>query len=335
LRAVCVAAHGGAEVLSRVELPEPSPGSGEVLVHVTHVGLNHLDVWVRRGVPGHPFPLPLVPGADIVGRRDDTGEAVALFPAISCMTCEACLRGRSDLCRDYRIRGERCDGGLRERLVVPSWQLLPLGRCSPAEAASLPLALLTAWHMLIGRARVRPGDRVLVQGGAGGVASLAIQVARAAGARVAATASTPEKRALCLALGAEEAWPYDAAVAGVRRWAPGGVDIVVEHPGAATWAMSMKVVRWGGTVVTCGATTGHEVTLDLRALFFKQLSLLGSTMGGWGELADAWRAVQDETIRAVVDRVFPIADLEHAYERIESRAVLGKVVVAIEGPWQR
>ena len=333
MRAVRVEAHGGPEALQHVEVEAPEPADGDVAVDVTHVGLNHLDVWVRRGVAGHAFPLPLIPGADIVGRRVDTGETVALFPATSCMRCGACLDGRHDLCRAYRIRGERTDGGLCERVVVPEWQLLPLGRLEPHEAAALPLALLTAWHMLVGRAEVRPGQRVLVQAGAGGVASLAIQVARHLGARVVATASTQEKRALCRRLGAEEAWSYDALRAGVKAWSPGGVDLVVEHVGAATWAQSMRAVRWGGTVVTCGATAGHQVELDLRALFFKQLSLLGSTMGSWGELKDAWRAVQDGAIRPVLDGVWPVRDVQEAYARLEERKAQGKVVVQVADGW--
>ena len=333
MRAVRVDRHGGDEVLRVVDVPEPVVGPGDALIHVTHVGLNHLDVWVRRGVDGHRFPLPLVPGADIVGRRDDTGEWVAVFPATSCMACGACLRGRADLCRAYRIRGERQDGGLQERVAAPAWQLLPLGPLVPHEAAGLPLALLTAWHMLVGRAGVRPGDRVLVQAGAGGVASLAIQVARHLGAAVAVTASTPEKRALCLALGADAAWDYSELAREAGRFAPGGFDVVVEHVGAATWGASVKAARWGGTVVTCGATSGHEVPLDLRVLFFKQLSLLGSTMGTWGELLDAWRAAQAGAVRAVIDTVLPVAQVHDAYAHIESRSVKGKVVVAVEGGW--
>ncbi len=333
MRAIRVDAHGGPEVLTSIEVPEAAPVAGEVAVDVTHVGLNHLDVWVRRGVEGHSFPLPLIPGADIVGRRVDTGEAVALFPATSCMRCARCLDGRHDLCRSFRIRGERTDGGLREQVVVPEWQLLPLGRLDPHEAAAMPLALLTAWHMLVGRAQVRPGQRVLVQAGAGGVASLAIQIARHVGARVVATASTPEKRALCRTLGADEAWAYDEADEGLKRWSPGGVDVVVEHVGAVTWAQSIRAARWGGTVVTCGATSGHDVGLDLRVLFFKQLCLLGSTMGSWGELNEAWRAVQDRAIRPVVDEVVPVRELRRAYALLEERRVLGKVVVQVEGGW--
>lgn len=327
MRGIRVSEHGGDEVLRVVDLPEPEPGPGEVVVRVTHAGLNHLDVWVRRGVPGHAFPLPLIPCADIVGVREDTGEPVALHPAVSCMACRACLSGQHDLCRGYRIRGERTDGGCRERLAVPAWQLLPLGDLAPVEAASLPLALLTAWHLLE-RAGVAPGDRVLVQGGAGGVASLAIQLARLRGARVAATASTGEKRALCRSLGAEEVWSYEEATDGVKAWTDrAGVDVVVEHVGAATWDASVRALRWGGSLVTCGATTGPRVELDLRVLFFKQLRLIGSTMGNLGELARAWDVARAGGVRPVIGRVLPMSRIAEGQRLLEARSVAGKVVL--------
>ncbi len=327
MRAYRVDEHGGSEVLRLVEIPKPVAQPGEVLVRVTHVGLNHLDVWVRRGVPGHKFPLPLIPAADIVGVREDTGEAVALHPAVSCMTCAQCLQGRHDLCRQYRIRGERTDGGCAEYVAVPEWQCMPLGDVPPAQAAALPLALLTAWHMME-RAQVGPSHRVVVQGGAGGVASLAIQIARLRGATVAATASTPEKRALCTELGAQEAWPYEEATKRCKQWTQGqGADVVVEHVGAATWSDSVRMARWGGAVVTCGATTGHDVSLDLRVLFFKQLSLLGSTMGSIGELHAAWRAVQAGKVRPVVHQVMSMRKIAEAHALLEGRAVLGKLVL--------
>ncbi|MBN2797511.1 MAG: zinc-binding dehydrogenase [Deltaproteobacteria bacterium] len=329
MRALLIERHGGAEVLAAVERPLPEPGPGEVRVRVTHVGLNHLDVWVRKGVPGHHFPLPMVPGSDIVGVREDTGEAVAVVPFVSCGVCDACVSGRHDLCRAYRIRGEGMDGGCQEAVVVPEASLLPLGALDPAEAASMPLALLTAWHMLVTRAKVQVGDTVLVQAGASGVGSFAIQIARLFGARVVATASTDEKRALCRALGAEEAWSYEEAPRALWGWSgKRGVDIVVEHVGAATWEASVRAAKWGGTVVTCGATSGHQVSLDLRGLFFKQLSLLGSTMGSMGEMRAAWAAVQRGQLRPVLDRVLPMSALGEAHALLENRAVSGKVVVA-------
>ncbi len=330
MKAIRIDQHGGPEVLQVVDLPEPTAGPGEVVVEVTHVGLNHLDLWVRRGVEGHHFPLPLIPGIDVVGRRTDTGARVALHPGFGCMACPACLGGRHDLCRRYIIRGERGDGGMRQRLAVPEAHLLPLPEgMAPEQAAALPLALLTAWHMLRTRAGIQPGERVLVQAGASGVGSLAIQVATLCGARVAVSASTDAKRQRCRALGAEAAFAYEDVVDGVRAWTGReGVDVVVDHVGAATWKSSLRALRWGGRYVTCGATAGHAVPLDLRALFFKQISLLGSTMGGMGELADAWRAVHQGAIHPVLDRVLPMTRLADAHALLEERAIIGKIVVS-------
>lgn len=326
MKAIRIDAHGGPEVLRTIDLPDPTPGPGEVEVQVTHVGLNHLDVWVRRGVDSHVFDLPLIPGSDVAGIRTDTGEQVVLHPGFGCGSCERCAKDRHDLCRQYKIRGETTDGGMCEKVVVPESHLLscPL---PPAEAAAVPLSLLTAWHMLVGRARVAPGQTVLVQAGASGVGSLAIQVARHMGARVAATASTQDKRQRCLDLGAEAAWPYEGVRDEAKAFVRGGFDIVVDHVGADTWKTSQRALAWGGTYVTCGATTGHKVPLDLRAVFFKQLSILGATMGSMGEMRQAWAAVESGAIAPVLDRVLPMSRLGEAHALLEQRAVSGKVVV--------
>jgi len=213
-----------------------------------------------------------------------------------------------------------------EHLVVPEAHLLPCP-LPPDQAAALPLSLLTAWHMLVGRARIAPGQTVLIQAGASGVGSLAIQVAKYMGARVAATASTPQKRARCLELGAEAAWDYSELRSEAKRFERGGFDIVVDHVGAETWESSQRVLAWGGSYVTCGATSGHQVQLDLRAVFFKQLSILGATMGSMGEMNTAWAAVQAGAIVPVLDRVLPMSRLADAHALLEQRAIIGKVVV--------
>lgn len=326
MKAIRIDAHGGQEVLRVVDVPEPEPGPGEILVQVTHVGLNHLDVWVRRGVDSHSFNLPLIPGSDVAGIRMDTGEQVVLQPGFGCESCARCHADRHDLCRHYMIRGETTNGGMCERVAVPQTHLLsaPL---PPEQAASMPLSLLTAWHMLVGRARIAPDQTVLIQAGASGVGSLAIQVARHMGARVAATASTPEKRQRCLELGAEAAWAYDEVRAQTKAFARGGFDIVVDHVGLDTWSTSQRALAWGGTYVTCGATSGHQVSLDLRAVFFKQLSILGATMGSMGEMRRAWSAVESGAIVPVLDQVLPMSRLGDAHARLEARAVQGKIVV--------
>lgn len=282
------------------------------------MGLNHLDLWVRRGVPGHDFHLPRVPGSDVAGVVD--GQPVVLHPSWGCGTCETCLAGRQNRCREFAIRGESVDGGCAERVVVPAWQVLPVpAGMDPAAAASLPLALLTAWHMLVTRARVQSGERVLVHAGGSGVGVLAVQLALRLGCEVHATASTPDKRARLVALGAT-AWPYDAVK--IRD-----VDVVVDSVGRDTWNSSLSALRWGGRVVVCGATSGADVALNLRALFFKQLDILGSTMGGSAEMIAAWRTVTAGEIKPIVHAVIPMSRLGDAHALLERRDVFGKVVV--------
>jgi NADPH:quinone reductase-like Zn-dependent oxidoreductase len=327
MKAYRIEHHGGPEVLQLVEIPELAPSAGEVAIRVSHVGLNHLDIWVRRGVDSHHFPLPLIPGSDVVGIREDTGDPVALHPGFGCLNCAVCASGRHDLCRTYAIRGETVNGGMCERVIVPESHLMPCP-IAPHLAAALPLSLLTAWHMLVGRARVRPGEKVLIQAGASGVGSLAIQVAKLHGAEVAVTASTQEKRERCLDLGADIAWHYDEVRSEARKWTgKKGLDIVVDHVGTDTWRTSVGALSRGGRLVTCGATTGHEATIDLRVLFFKQISLLGSTMGSMDEMREAWAAVIQGLVRPVLDRVMPMSRLGEAHTLLEQRAVVGKVVV--------
>ncbi len=318
VKAVVIVEHGGPEVLRVADVAEPVPGSGELRVGVTHVGLNHLDVWVRRGVPGHDFHLPRVPGSDVAGVVD--GQAVVLHPSWGCGTCESCLAGRQNRCRHFSIRGESADGGCAERVVAPAWQVLPIpAGMDAAAAASLPLALLTAWHMLLTRARLQMGERVLVQAGGSGVGVIAVQLAKSLGCDVHATASTPEKRARLEGMGAT-AWPYDAV--GVRD-----VDVVFDTVGRDTWSISMRALRWGGRLVCCGATSGADVPLNLRALFFKQIEVLGSTMGTSAEMIAAWRTVTAGEIKPIVHVVLPMSRLGDAHALLERREVFGKVVV--------
>lgn len=324
--AIVIERHGGPEVLQLRDVPPVQPGPGEVRVRVTHVALNHLDTWVRRGVPGHDFGLPRIPGSDVAGVVDgaEGPRAVVLHPSWGCGACPACLGGRQNRCRQFRIRGENCDGGARTELAVPAWQCMPLPPgLGPAEAAALPLTLLTAWHMLVTRARLQRGERVLVQAGASGVGVMAIQIARLYGCEVHATASTPERRERLRALGATP-WRYDevGARGGVRD-----VDVVVESVGADTWESSVRALAWGGRLVICGATSGQDARIQLRALFFKQLELVGSTMGTSADMQAAWAEVMAGRIRPVVHAVLPIARLAEGHALLERREAFGKVVM--------
>jgi NADPH:quinone reductase-like Zn-dependent oxidoreductase len=341
LKAIVVRAHGGPEALLREERPVPEPGPGEARVRVEAVALNHLDVWVRRGVPGHPFPLPLVPGCDVAGVLDAlgpgghprfrAGDPVLVAPGVSCGACAACDAGRDHLCRSYGILGETRDGGCAEYAVVPSRNLLPRpGVLRAEEAAAIPLVFLTAWHMLVDRARVRAGEDVLVHAAGSGVSSAAIQIARVHGARVIATVGSDAKAARARDLGAREVVNYRKAdfAAEVRRiTGKRGVDVVIDHVGPDTWEGNLRCLAKGGRLVLCGSTSGFEVRTDTRHVFFKGLSVLGSTMGSRGELHDVLRLVEAGSLRPVVDSVLPLAEVAEGHRRLEAREVFGKVVL--------
>jgi len=342
LRAVVIREHGGPEVLRFEERPVPDPGPRELRIRVRAVGLNHLDLWVRNGIAGHSFPLPIVPGCDVAGVVERlgpgasgvaVGDEVVVAPGVSCGRCSACRAGENALCRTHGILGESRDGGCQEYLVVGDDGCFPKPPgLDFAEAAAVPLTFLTAWHMLKSRAQVQPGERVVVHAAGSGVSVAAIQIATLLGARVLTTAGSDEKCARGLALGAEEAVNYRAAdfTAEVRRWTGGrGADVVVDHVGADTFERSLRCLARGGRYVTCGATSGHELKTDFRLLFFKSLSILGSTMGGGHELATVLSLVASGRLRPVVDRVFPLEEIAAAHRHLEAREAFGKVVLTV------
>ncbi|MBI4617584.1 MAG: zinc-binding dehydrogenase [Planctomycetes bacterium] len=340
MRAAVIREHGGVEKILLEDRPDPRPRANEVLVAVRACALNHLDLWVRRGVPGHAFPLPLIPGSDMAGEVVEAGELVknakpgdriAVSPGLSCGVCRACLSGRDHQCREYGIFGETRDGGCADLAAVPATNVIPLPPGMEfAAAASVSLVFLTAWHMLVERARVRPGETVLVQAGGSGVGSAAVQIAKLWGATVIATAGGEEKCRRVRELGADHAIDHTKAdfLAEVRRiTGKRGVDVVVEHVGGETFAKSLKCLDWHGRVVTCGATTGPAVELNLTHVFFRSLSILGSTMGPKGELLEAWQHVAAGRLRPVVDRTFPLSRIRDAHGYLEERKAFGKVVV--------
>ena len=342
MRAVVIREHGGPEVLRFEEREEPTPGPSQIRVRVRAVGLNHLDLWVRNGVPGHKFPLPIIPGCDVAGVVDALGpgasgvalgDEVVVAPGVSCGRCPACRSGNDALCRSYGILGESQDGGCQELLIVADTGVFPKPPgLDWAQAASIPLAFLTAWHMLTARARLQPGETVVVHAAGSGVSAAAIQIATHLGARVLTTAGTDDKCARGLALGAEEAVNYKEAdfAQEVRRWTDGrGVDVVVDHVGADTFAKSIRCLAKGGRYVTCGATSGYELKTDFRLIFFKSLSILGSTMGSGHELATVLSLVCSGRLRPVLDRVFPLDRVADAHRRLASREAFGKVVLTV------
>ena len=343
MRAVIFEQHGGPEVLKFTEVSKPTIKANEVLVEVRACALNHLDVWVRNGLPGIKIPLPHILGDDVAGVVREVGELVTgvnagdevmIQPGVSCGHCAECLAGRDNMCDDYDIIGYRCDGGYAEFVAVPGINVIPKPKnLNWFEAAALPLVTLTAWHMLVARANVQPGEDVLVHAAGSGVGSLGIQIAKLRGARVITTASSEEKLAKARELGADVTidytqtdWPRE-----VRRLTNGrGVDVVFEHTGAATWPGSILSLKKGGRLVTCGATSGFDAKTDLRHVFYRHLTILGSMMGSKADLLAAMKFIESGQIRAVVDRTLPLSEARKAHELIEVRAQFGKVVLDID-----
>jgi len=340
MNVVVLREHGGPEVLQVEMMPVPDPGPGQVRVRVRAVALNHLDLWVRRGGPAFHVEYPHRLGSDISGVVDAVGAGVddvtpgakvVVQPGLSCGRCAACLGGHDNLCRQYRILGENAQGGYAEHIVVPRVNLAPYPEpLSFPEAAAGILSFLTAWQMVVHKARVQPGDSVLVHGAGSGVGVAAIQIARLHGARVIATAGSDDKLTRARELGADEVINYRAHdfVAGVRRLTDKrGVDAVIEHVGGDTFVASIRAVRNGGRIVTCGATAGFTPQIDLRHVFFRQIEILGSTMGSKADLLTVLGHLAAGRLRPVVHAVLPLAQAREAHRILEGREAFGKVVL--------
>jgi NADPH:quinone reductase-like Zn-dependent oxidoreductase len=343
MKAVIFSEHGGPEVLRYAERPEPEIGPEEVLIRVRACALNHLDLWVRRGMPGIAIPMPHIPGSDIAGEVArvganvvgvKAGERVLLSPGISCGQCVHCLKGNDNFCRQYTLFGYRVDGGYAEYVRSPAVNAIPIpAKLGFEEAAALPLVFLTAWHMLITRAQLKPDETVLVLGAGSGVGSAAIQIAKVAGARVIATAGSELKLQKAKELGADDVflhtikhWSREVKRLTERR----GVDVVVEHVGEATWQESLASLAVGGRLVTCGATTGYDGRIDLRYLFSRHLSILGSYMGSKAELYSVLDLVNRGLVKPVIDTVMPLEKASDAHARLEKREQFGKIVLRVE-----
>ena len=344
MQAMVLREHGGPEVLRMEALPVPEPGPGEVRVRVRAVALNHMDLWVRRGGPAFHVEYPHRLGCDIAGTVDQlgagvlsipgaaVGDKVVLQPGVSCGRCAACLSGHDNLCRQYKILGENTQGGYAEYIVVPAVNLAPYPHpdLSYPEAASVLLPFITAWQMVVHKARVQPGDTVLVQGAGSGIGVAAIQIAKLFGARVIATASSAAKLERAISLGADHVIDYtqqDFAAECRALTGKRGVDAVIEHVGGDVFAASIKAVRAGGRIVTCGATAGFEPSIDLRHIFFRQIEVLGSTMGSKADLLAVLGHVAARRLVPVVHSVLPLALAADAHRVLEDRAAFGKVVL--------
>jgi len=342
MKAIVFHQHGEPSVLKYEDAPEPKLGHGEVLIRVHACALNHLDLFVRRGLPGVKIPLPHIPGSDIAGEvaklgpgvtSVSLGQKVVLAPGVSCGKCPACLSGADNRCKSFTNLGYLLDGGCAEFVKCPEVNCMPYPEnLSWTEAASVPLVFLTAWHMLVNRAQLVPGEDVLVLGAGSGVGIAAIQIAKFFGARVIATAGSDEKLRKAQALGADDLINhYTAEIAKeVRRITNNrGVGVVVEHVGVATWSDSVKSLAPAGRLVTCGATTGYDAQLDLRFLFSRQLSLLGSYMGTKDELRTVLRLIAQGRLKPVVDETFPLSQAADAHAYLESGSQFGKVVLTV------
>ena len=338
MKAIVFQEFGGPEVLQYRDIPDPKFRQDQVLVRVKSCALNHLDLWVRKGLPG--VNLPHINGSDIAGTVEEVGEyltavrsgqRVLLAPMMFCNHCSMCTSGQHNLCREFTVLGNGVDGGNCELIAVPEVNVIPIpDSLGFNEAASVPLVFLTAWHMLVTRSQIKQGQWVLVLGAGSGVGTAAIQIAKLFHANVIATAGNDDKLAKARELGADYTIDHYRQKIGdeVRRITnKRGVDIVFEHVGKATWPESMKSVRVGGTIVTCGATTGPEVSFDLRQLFAKQLSFLGSYMGTLGDLHEVLSHVFAGRLKPVVDRAFPLSETADAHRYLESSKMFGKVVL--------
>jgi len=344
MKAAIFRSHGGPEVLEYVtDFGEPVLGPGDVKVRVRASALNHLDLFVRQGIPTLKLPLPHILGSDVAGEvaavGDDVadleaGERVAVNPSLSCGECEYCMRGDDPLCVDFKILGEHVNGGYAEYVVVPARNVARLPTDFPFEtAAAAPLVYQTAWRMLVSRAQVKPGEDVLILGAGSGVSTAAIQIAKLAGCTVFTTSSSDEKLRRAKEIGADILVNYKEVPWSKAVWeltGKRGVDVVVDHVGAATFKDSIRSLRKGGRLVTPGATTGGLTELDLRYVFWRQLTIMGSTMGSQKEFEDVMKLVFMGRLRPVVDKVFPLEEARKAHEYLERGEQFGKVVIRVD-----
>jgi len=338
VKAARIHEFGGPDVLRYEDIPDPKPRRHEVLIRVKACAMNHLDLWVRKGLPG--VKLPHILGSDIAGEVVEIGEYITsvrpgqrllLAPMRFCNHCAQCTAGRQNQCREFTVLGNGVDGGDCEFIAVPEVNVIPIpDSLGFNEAASVPLVFLTAFHMLTGRASIRPGQTVLVLGANSGVGIAGIQIAKLFNATVIATAGNDRKAERARELGADHVIDhYKQKISDeVRKITQReGVDIVMEHVGKATWDESLKCLKAGGTLVTCGATTGPSVGVDLRFLYSRQFSLLGSYMGTMGELHEVLRHVFSAKVKPVVDRTFPLSEIRAAHEFMENSEMFGKIVL--------
>jgi NADPH:quinone reductase-like Zn-dependent oxidoreductase len=345
MKAAVIREHGGLDRVRVEDVPEPKAGEGEVVLEVRSAALNHLDIWVRKGRPGLVLKMPHVLGSDAAGvvaelgsgtHGVSVGDEVILNPGLSCGCCESCRRGQQSECISFSIVGAGRPGTFAEKVAVPFCNVFP----KPAylnfdEAAALPLVYQTAWRMLMTRGAAKPGETVLIHGIGGGVALAALQLAKLAGAEVIVTSSSDEKLARAAALGADHTINYkseNSVRAAVKDITAGrGVDVVIDAVGAGTWDTSLGLVRRGGRIVLCGVTTGAQAPTNLQALYWNQLTIMGSTMGSHEDFRLMLKTVAASKLKPVIDSVRPLKEVADAMARMEAAQQFGKIVLRISG----
>lgn len=345
MRAVFIESHGGPEVIRVGDLPDPEPGPGQVRVRVVAAALNHLDLWVLGGIPGVELSFPHVFGADGAGVVDAVGaevdavregDEVYIQPGLFCGRCEFCLQGEESMCIRYRLLGEHVSGTLAEQVVVPAVNVYRKPRgLDWTAAAAFPLAYQTAWRLVLTAGGLRAGQSVLIHGVGGGVASAALQIAKYAGAFVYVTSSSAAKLDRAVSLGADVAIDYTREDVPERvRELTGkrGVDLVIDNVGAATWRDSIECVRRGGRIATCGATTGNDATTPINRVYWKQISIRGSTMANRREFHTVARLVESRRLEPLVDAEFPLDEAASALARLADGDQFGKIVITVGAP---
>lgn len=342
MKAIRIHNYGGPEQLKIDDLPEPSPKEKEIKIQVKASSLNHLDVWIRQGLlKALKLPLPLVPGSDGCGVVAETGSGVAQFkkgdrifwnPGFGCGKCHPCQSGNEALCMEYKILGEHCNGAHQQFLCLPEERLITLpDNISFEEGAAFPLVFMTAWHMLVQKAKIQKGQTVLIMAGASGVSSAGIQIAKLKGARVITTVGSEKAKQKATELGADETidhYKEDIGKRSIELTNGTGVDIIFEHVGAKVWKSCLKALAKGGKLVTCGATTGPEVSINLRHIFMKHQQILGSTMGNKRDLEEIVKWISEKKLKPVIDQVLPYTEVAKGHEMVEKGGLFGKVVLS-------
>ena len=340
MKALAFHEHGGIDKLKYQDVPDPKLSAGDVLVRVRAAALNHLDLFVREGLPGLKLPLPFWSGCDIAGEVVEIGAAVpdvkvgdrvAVNPNLHCGRCEYCQKGQHSLCVSYGILGEHTHGGLAELVKVDGRKVLTLpDHVKFEDAAAFVLVNMTAWRMLVSQARLRAGEDLLIIGVGGGVSSTGVQIGKLCGARVWVTSSSDEKLERARALGADECINYakdDWVKAIAQKTGRRGVDVILENVGAATWPGAIRALAKGGRLVTCGGTSGPICETDVRQVFWKQVSIIGSTMATNAEFAEVMAQLFLGRLKAIVDSVMPLKDGVAAQERLAAGKQFGKIVL--------